>query len=65
MCVCVCVCVCRGGEGLVGCVQNRQFGACVPRLPGFILLVSFGDTLLMVSDLDIVYDCHLRPLLQS
>ena len=49
----------------MGCVQNRQFGTCVPRLPGFILLVSFGDTLLMVSNLDIVYDCHLRPLLQS
>ena len=24
-----------------------------------------SDTLLVVSILDIVYDCHLRPLLQS
>ena len=30
-----------------------------------ILLVSFSDTLLVVSILDIVYDCHLWPLLQS
>ena len=34
-------------------------------LPGFILLVSSSDTLLVVSILDKVYDCHLRPLLQS
>ena len=32
---------------------------------GFILLVSFIDTLLAVSILDMFYDCHLRPLLQS
>ena len=31
---------------------------------GFILLVSFIDTLLAVSILDMFYDCHLRPLLQ-
>ena len=34
-------------------------------LPRFILLVNFSDTLLVISILDIVYDCHLRPLLQS
>ena len=33
--------------------------------PRFILLASFSDTLLVVSILDIVYHCHLRPLLQS
>ena len=36
-----------------------------PALPRFILLVNFSDTLLVISILDIVYDCHLRPLLQS
>ena len=48
---------------LVGCVQSRELGTCAPRLPRFILLVSFRDTLLVVSILDIVYDfqitrCH-------
>ena len=28
---------------LVGCVQSREFGACVPHLPGFILLARFSD----------------------
>ena len=37
----------------------------VPRLPGFILLVSFSDTLLVASILDMVYDCHLWLLLWS
>ena len=35
------------------------------RLSRFILLVSFSDTLLVVSILDILYDCYLRRLLQS
>ena len=37
--------------GLVDCVQGRKFDACAPRLPRFILLVSFSDsdTLLVVS----------------
>ena len=39
------------------CVESREFGA--PRLPGFILLGSFSGALLVVSILDIVYDCHL------
>ena len=37
----------------MGCVQSRGLG------------VSFSDTLLVVSILDVVLDCHLRPLLQS
>ena len=50
---------------LVGCVKSREFGARAPPLPSFILLVSFSDTLLAVSILDIVYDCDLWQLLQS
>ena len=46
-------------RGLMGCVQSRELGARALRLPRFILLRSFIDTLLMVSILDIVYDCHL------
>ena len=38
-----------GCGGLVGCVQSRELGACAPRLPRFILLVSFCETLLVVS----------------
>ena len=46
-----------GRGGLVGCVRGRGLGAsCLPR---FILLGSFSDTLLVVSILDIVYDCYL------
>ena len=44
------------------CPKSRARRA---RLPRLILLVSFSDTLLVVSILDIVYDCHLWPLLQS
>ena len=44
---------------LMGCVQSRELGARTPRLPRFILLGSFSDTLLVVSILDIVYDCYL------
>ena len=55
---------CRGGW-LVGCVQDRELCARAHRLPRFTQLVSFRDTLLVVSILDLVYDCHLRPLLQS
>ena len=43
-----------GGGGLAGCVQSREFGACAPRLPRFILLVNFSDTLLVVSILEIL-----------
>ena len=32
---------------------------CALHLPRFILPVSFSDTLLVVSILDLVYDCHL------
>ena len=45
--------------GLIGCVQSRELGARAPCLPRFILLGSFSDTLLVVSILDIVCDCHL------
>ena len=54
-----------GCGGLVGCVQSSVLGAGAPRLPRFILLVSFSGTLLVVSILDIVYDCHLRLLFKS
>ena len=43
----------------LGCVQYRELGARAR------MALSFSDTLLVVSILDIVYDCHLRPLLQS
>ena len=36
-----------------------------PRLPGLILPGSFSGTLLVVSNLDIVYDCYLWAVLQS
>ena len=48
---------------LVGYVQSRELGTCAPRLPRFFLLVSFRDTLLVVSIIDIVYDFHWRSLL--
>ena len=57
LCVCVCVCVCGCvcvGVGTVGCVQIRELGRCARSLRRFILLVSFSDTLLVVSVLDIV-----------
>ena len=53
---------CGGGLWAVSRVGGL---ARAPRLPRFIQLVSFIDTLLVVWTLDIVYDCHLRPLLQS
>ena len=53
----VCVCVCVGGGLCV--VPKVESSARAPRLPRFILLVSLSDTLLVVSILDIVYDCHL------
>ena len=40
------VCVCGWGGGV------QRVGRCVPRLLGFILLLSFSDTLLVVSILD-------------
>ena len=53
------------GRGwLVGCVQSRKLDARASPSK-IILLISFGDTLLVVSILNIVYNCHLRPLLQS
>ena len=54
-----------GGGWLVGCVQDQELCARAHRLSRFTLLVSFRDTLLVVSISDLVYDCHLRPLLQS
>ena len=36
-----------------------KLGVCAPHLPKFIQLVSLSDTLLVVSILNIVYDCRL------
>ena len=52
------------GEGL-WTVSKVESLARAPRLPRFILLISFSDTLLVVSTLDIVYDCNLGPLFCS
>ena len=54
---------CGGAYGLHPKLRARR--ACAPRLPRFILLGSFSGTLVMVSILDIVYDCHLQLVLQS
>ena len=53
-----------GGGGLGGCVQGRGLGAHASP-SGFFLLGGFGGTLLVVSVLGIVYDCHLLLLLES
>ena len=45
-----------GGLWAVSKVGSLEHSPCLQR---FILLVSFRDTLLVVSILDIVYDCHL------
>ena len=43
-----------GGGGWIDgrCVQSLEFDVCSPRLPNFILLVSFSDTSFVVSILD-------------
>ena len=47
-----------GGWGACGlCPKSRARRA--SHLPRFILLGSFSDNLLVVSILDIVYNCHL------
>ena len=51
----------EGGFGLSLNSGARQ--TCMPSYPRVILLVSFSDTLLEVSILDIVYGCHLWPFL--
>ena len=51
-----------GGGGGLWAVSKVESLARAPRLLRFTLLVSFSDTLLVVSILDIVYDCHLRAL---
>ena len=51
-----------GGGGCLWAVSKLENSARTPRLSSFILLLSFSDTLLVVSIL--VYDCHLWPLLQ-
>ena len=58
----MCVCVGEGG-GLVSCVQSRGLGA---RASSSVVypVGSFSDTLLVVSILDIVCDCHLWAVLQ-
>ena len=45
--------------GSLWAVSKVDRSARAPCLPRFILLGSFSDTLLVVSILDIVYDCHL------
>ena len=50
--------VSKVGSSARACVR----ALCLPR---FILLGGFSDTLLVVLILDIVYDCHLQPVLQS
>ena len=62
-------CVAGGvGEGLWA-VSKVERSTRAPRLPRFILLISlsdtFSDTLIVVSILDIVHDCHSWQLLQS
>ena len=42
-----------GRGGLLDCAQKWEHGARAPRLPRFILLVSFSYTVLVVSILDI------------
>ena len=51
-----------GGEGGGACGVSPKLRA---RPARFILLGSFSDNLLVVSILDIVYNCHLQPVLQS
>ena len=52
----------EGGVWVVSKVQSLARGD----PPRFILLISYRDTLLVVSIFSIlVYDCHVRPLLQS
>ena len=51
-----------GGGGCFWAVSKLEYSAHTPLLSSFILLLSFSDTLLVVSIL--VYDCHLWPLLQ-
>ena len=45
--------------GSVWAVSKVESSARALHLPRFIMLASFSDTLLVVSILDIVYDCHL------
>ena len=59
-------CIVGPGGGLWAVSKvERTARTRTPRFPRFILLASFSDTLLMVSIIEIVYDCYLRPLLQS
>ena len=44
--------------GSLWAVSKVEGSAHAPRLPRFVLLGSFSDTLLVVSILDIAYDCH-------
>ena len=52
-----------GGECLWS-VSKVESSARAPRLPSFILLVSFSDSLLAVSILDIVYEV-LKGLMEN
>ena len=56
-------CRAAGGMGVGGLWAVSKVKR-VPCLPRFNLLEGFSDTLLVVSILDIVYDCHLWQLLQ-
>ena len=47
--------------GSLWAVSKVERSTRAPRLPRFVLLGSFSDTLLVVSILDIAYYCHLLP----
>ena len=57
-CVCLYGCMGRGGGWWIGasglCAGSRARCTCPPRLPRFILLINFSDTLLVVSILDLI-----------
>ena len=54
-----------GEGGGLWALSKVETSARAAHLPRATLLVNFSDTLLVVSILDIVYDCHLWLLLQS
>ena len=49
----------EGGGACGLCSRSRARREHAPRFPRFILIGSFSDTLLVVSILDMAYDCHL------
>ena len=55
----------RGRGGGLWALSKVETSARASHLLRATLLVNFSDTLLVVSILDLVYDCHLWLLLQS